>query len=114
MNAGQHALTVKPREAQQLMAGDTPRPRLCWHRLAKRKQGCRSHRVQSAQSGKGATVVRDVTESVFVAWGGNQELARKVGNELDALQYGGIVGGGQPSDLFIGAQILSQIQCHVA
>ncbi|WP_185975798.1 TIR domain-containing protein [Tessaracoccus rhinocerotis] len=57
-------------------------------------------------------MARNVTESVFVVWGGNQALARLVGNRLHEQHFSAVVGGGQPSDMFIGSQILSQIhQC---
>jgi len=51
-------------------------------------------------------------EKVFVAWGGNQELAQAVGLELSKHGYNGIVGGGIPTDMYIGTQVFSQIhQC---
>ena len=51
-------------------------------------------------------------EKVFVAWGGNQELAQAVGLELIKHGYNGIVGGGIPTDMYIGTQVFSQIhQC---
>lgn len=57
-------------------------------------------------------MARNVTESVFVVWGGNQDLARRVGDKLNAIHFSGVVGGGQPTDLFVGSQVLSQIhQC---
>ena len=57
-------------------------------------------------------MARNVTESVFVVWGGNQELAGLVGRKLDSIHFSGVVGGGQPTDLFVGSQVLSQIhQC---
>ena len=57
-------------------------------------------------------MARNVTESGFVVWGGNQELAGLVGRKLDSIHFSGVVGGGQPTDLFVGSQVLSQIhQC---
>ncbi|GHV94007.1 hypothetical protein AGMMS50293_03270 [Spirochaetia bacterium] len=51
-------------------------------------------------------------EKVFIAWGGNQPLAKLVGEEMQKYGYDGIVGGGTPTDTFIGTQIFSQInQC---
>jgi hypothetical protein len=51
-------------------------------------------------------------EKVFVAWGGNQSLAQSVGHELSKHGYSGIVGGGIPTDMYIGMQVFSQIsQC---
>lgn len=51
-------------------------------------------------------------EKVFIAWGGNQPLANSVGAELGKFGFGGLVGGGTPTDMFVGAQIFSQInQC---
>lgn len=51
-------------------------------------------------------------EKVFVAWGGNQTLAQAVGHELSNHGYDGIVGGGIPTDMYIGIQVFSQIhQC---
>lgn len=57
-------------------------------------------------------MAKNVTESVFIVWGGNQDLARLVESRLDAIHFSGVVGGGQPTDLFVGSQVLSQIhQC---
>ena len=51
-------------------------------------------------------------EKVFVAWGGNQSLAQAVGQELSKHGYNGIVGGGIPTDMYIGTQVFAQIhQC---
>lgn len=51
-------------------------------------------------------------EKVFIAWGGNQNLAQAVGIELGKHGFLGIIGGGSPSDMFVGTQIFSQInQC---
>lgn len=54
-------------------------------------------------------MTRNVLETVFVAWGGNQPLAQAVAQKLDERQFNAIVGGGQQTDLFIGTQVLSQI-----
>jgi len=51
-------------------------------------------------------------EKVFIAWGGNQDIAKIVSSELIKHGYDGIVGGGTPTDLYIGTQVFSQIhQC---
>ena len=51
-------------------------------------------------------------EKVFIAWGGNQKLAHAVGNELNKYDFNGIVGGGIPTDMYIGTQVFTQInQC---
>ena len=51
-------------------------------------------------------------EKIFVAWAGNQPLANLVGSELNKCGFEAIVGGGLPTDLFVGTQIFSQInQC---
>ena len=51
-------------------------------------------------------------EKIFVAWGGNQPLAKLVSVELSKCGFEAIVGGGLPTDLFVGTQIFSQInQC---
>lgn len=55
-------------------------------------------------------MARDVLEKVFVAWGGNQRLAVKVANALSALGFDSVVGGGHPTELFIGSQVFSQIR----
>ncbi|MDR3232907.1 MAG: nucleotide-binding protein [Planctomycetaceae bacterium] len=49
-------------------------------------------------------------EKVFIAWGGNQNLAHAVGAELDKHGFSGIVGGGIPTDMYIGMQVFTQIQ----
>ncbi|MGL4943699.1 MAG: TIR domain-containing protein [Thermoguttaceae bacterium] len=52
------------------------------------------------------------TEKVFIAWGGNQHLARSIGEELIKHGFSGIVGGGVPTDMYIGMQVFAQIhQC---
>jgi hypothetical protein len=51
-------------------------------------------------------------EKVFIVWGGNQDIANIVSNELVKCGFDGIVGGGIPTDMYIGTQIFSQInQC---
>ncbi|MCL2065574.1 MAG: nucleotide-binding protein [Candidatus Cloacimonetes bacterium] len=51
-------------------------------------------------------------EKVFIAWGGNQDLAQLVRNEMNKHNFDGIVGGGTPTDMYIGTQVFSQIsQC---
>jgi hypothetical protein len=51
-------------------------------------------------------------EKVFIAWGGNQSLAKFVDYELRKHGFTGVAGGGIPTDMFIGTQIFSQInQC---
>jgi len=51
-------------------------------------------------------------EKVFIAWGGNQDIAQILSNELVRYGFDGIVGGGTPTDLYIGTQVFSQIhQC---
>ena len=56
-------------------------------------------------------------EKVFIVWGGNQPLANIVCDELGKgkAKYSGIVGGGIPTNMFVGTQIISQIeQCSRA
>jgi hypothetical protein len=56
-----------------------------------------------------------VKENIFIAWGGNQPLAKLVGQEVQELGYISVVGGGDPTDMFIGTQVFSQIkQCTQA
>lgn len=54
-------------------------------------------------------MVRNVIETVFIAWGGNQSLAQCVERELNAQHFNAVVGGGQQTDIFIGTQVLTQI-----
>lgn len=49
-------------------------------------------------------------ERVFIAWGGNQNLANLVGKEISLSGYEGIVGGGAVESLYIGSQVFSQIK----
>jgi DNA polymerase III delta prime subunit len=63
------------------------------------------------KSGKGEKMEKG-TEKVFIAWGGNQPLANFIGIKLKQYGFNGVVGGGVPTDMFIGTQIISQInQC---
>jgi len=51
-------------------------------------------------------------ENVFIAWGGNKPLADSVSLMLKEYGFDGIVGGGTPTDMYIGTQIFLQInQC---
>jgi len=51
-------------------------------------------------------------EKVFIAWGGNIDVANMVSNELVKGGFDGVVGGGVPTDMYIGTQVFSQInQC---
>jgi len=51
-------------------------------------------------------------EKVFIAWGGNKPLADSVSVKLGERGFNGVVGGGTPTDMYIGTQIFSQInQC---
>jgi len=52
----------------------------------------------------------DIYEKVFIAWGGNQPLAKSVGHELSKDSgFAPVVGGGKQVDLYVGTQIFSQI-----
>ena len=51
-------------------------------------------------------------EKVFIAWGGNQDIAQMVSKRLIKKGFDGVVGGGTPTDLYIGTQVFAQIhQC---
>ncbi|MDR1315798.1 MAG: nucleotide-binding protein [Spirochaetales bacterium] len=51
-------------------------------------------------------------EKVFIVWGGNKPLADMVSAKLGEHGFDGVVGGGTPTDMYIGTQIFSQIaQC---
>lgn len=52
---------------------------------------------------------KNVIESVFVAWGGNQPLARLVAAKLRHRHFEVIVGGENPTGMFVGTQVLAQI-----
>jgi len=52
----------------------------------------------------------DIYEKVFIAWGGNQTLAKAVSSELSqGTGFAPVVGGGKQIDLFVGTQVFSQI-----
>ncbi len=54
-------------------------------------------------------------EKVFIAWGGNQPLAKAVSEKISKYKFSAIVGGGQVTDLYLGNQILTQMrQCTQA
>lgn len=48
-------------------------------------------------------------ESVFIAWSGNNQLAKCLADELASKGYEPIIGGGSVQDLFIGAQVIGQM-----
>jgi hypothetical protein len=51
-------------------------------------------------------------EKVFIVWGGNKPLADMVSAKLGESGFDGVVGGGTPTDMYVGTQIFSQIaQC---
>lgn len=53
--------------------------------------------------------------NVFIGWGGNQSLAYEIKNILQSDKNNIIVGGGSPTDIFVGAQVIDQInQCNCA
>lgn len=53
--------------------------------------------------------------NVFIAWGGNVSLANQIKNILQSDKFNVIVGGGSPTDMFVGAQVIDQInQCDCA
>lgn len=50
-------------------------------------------------------------DNVFIGWSGNQSLAIELGNIINEEgQYSAIVGGGNPNDMYVGAQVISQIK----
>lgn len=49
-------------------------------------------------------------ERVFIAWGKNRVLAQHVSEKIKKSGFVGIVGGGAPTDMYIGNQIISQIK----
>ncbi|RRD48774.1 TIR domain-containing protein [Arachnia propionica] len=55
-------------------------------------------------------MAKDVLERVFIAWGGTQRLATLVGQRISELGFDPVVGGGSPTELFIGTQVFSQIR----
>ena len=54
--------------------------------------------------------------NIFIGWGGNKSLADKVADLImTKTDDHAIVGGGQPKDMFIGAQVIDQInRCDTA
>ena len=52
---------------------------------------------------------RATVESVFIAWSGNLGIAKNVANLLEEKGFHAVVGGGTPHDMFIGTQVLSQM-----
>lgn len=48
-------------------------------------------------------------EKVFIAWSGNRELAECVAAQLEKKGFRAIVGGGAHRDMYVGAQIQSQM-----
>ena len=48
-------------------------------------------------------------ESVFIAWSGNRGIAERVAAQLEEKGFRAVVGGGTPHDMFIGLQVLSQM-----
>ncbi len=48
-------------------------------------------------------------ENIFIGWGGNKPLADKLELLIDGNGYNGIVGGGLPTDMHVGKQVLTQI-----
>jgi len=48
-------------------------------------------------------------ESVFIAWSGNRGVAKRVAAKLEEKGFRAVVGGGTPHDMFIGLQVLSQM-----
>lgn len=51
-------------------------------------------------------------EKIFIVWGGNQDIADMVSSELAKVGFDGVVGGGIPTNMYIGTQVFSQInQC---
>lgn len=55
-------------------------------------------------------------DKIFIGWSGNKSLADKLAQLIDGTKrMQAIVGGGQPKDMFVGAQVLNQIhQCNYA
>jgi hypothetical protein len=50
-----------------------------------------------------------MNENVFIAWGGNQSLAMAGARRLQQHRFSAIVGGGSPTKMFIGDQVLTQM-----
>lgn len=55
-------------------------------------------------------------EKIFIGWSGNQSLANALGEKINAKGVNqAIVGGGRPTDMYIGAQVINQINdCDLA
>jgi len=52
-----------------------------------------------------------IMDNIFIGWSGNQSLARALGDEIDKNKnYKAIVGGGTPTNMYIGAQVIEQIK----
>lgn len=50
-------------------------------------------------------------DNIFIGWSGNQSLAKALGGEINKNGvYNAIVGGGTPTNMYIGAQVLDQIK----
>ena len=47
--------------------------------------------------------------NVFIGWSGNSKLAYKVKAILETVNHTVTVGGGTPKDMFVGGQVISQI-----
>ena len=48
--------------------------------------------------------------NIFIGWSGNKSLADKISELMvENTDARAIVGGGQPKDMFIGAQVIEQI-----
>ena len=53
--------------------------------------------------------------NIFIGWGGNQPLAYEIRNILQSGELNIVIGGGSPTDIFVGAQVIDQInQCDKA
>ncbi len=49
-------------------------------------------------------------DNIFIGWSGNRALAERIANKINNhSSKKAIVGGGEPKDMFIGAQVLGQI-----
>ena len=47
-------------------------------------------------------------DNIFIGWSGNQSLANELGNEINRNKaFNAIVGGGTPTNMYIGAQVLA-------
>jgi hypothetical protein len=73
---------------------------------------CGKHLAIFCSRQKGGLFMAKAIEKVFIVWGGNKPLADLVSAELKERNFDGVVGGGTPTDMYIGTQIFSQIaQC---